>query len=141
MKTGKVQYAVREFPLESIHPQAFKAAEAALCAGEQGKYWEMHGQLFANQRALAPADLASYAQGLGLDQAKFVQCLEGGRHAPRVRGDLADGQRAGMTGTPTFFIGVADGKGAVKIVQTLRGAQPYAAFKSAIDNVLATAGR
>ncbi len=57
IKTGKLRYVIREFPLESIHPQAFKAAEAALCAGDQGKYWEMHDRLFANQRALAPDQL------------------------------------------------------------------------------------
>ena len=102
----------------------------------------MHARLFANQRALAPADLAAHAQALGLDQAAFAQCLESGRQATKVRRDLADGQKAGMTGTPTFFIGVVDGKGpSVKIVQTLKGAQPYAAFKTAIDGVLATAGR
>src|SRR5262245_32664588 len=111
---------MREFPLESIHPLAFKAAEAALCAGDQGKYWNMHTRLFANQRALAPADLAAHAQALGLDQAAFDQCLEGGRKAPIVRRDLADGQKAGITGTPTFLLGVVDGKGTVEIVPTIR---------------------
>ena len=121
---------------------AFKAAEAALCAADQGKYWEMHARALRNQRALASADLAAHAQALGLDQAVFAQCLEGGRHASRIRRDLADGQKAGITGTPTFLIGVVDGKGtSVKIVQTLKGAQPFATFKAAIDGALATAGR
>jgi protein-disulfide isomerase len=109
VKTGKVRYVTREFPLESIHPQAFKAAEAALCAGDQGKYWEMHARLFANQRALAPGQLASHAQAVGLDEGKFTQCLEGGTKSAKVRKDLADGAKAGVTGTPAFFIGVTDG--------------------------------
>ena len=131
----------REFPLESIHPQAFKAAEAALCAGDQGKYWEMHDRLFANQRALAPADLTAHAQALGLEAA-FTRCLDGGQKTAKIRRDLADGQKAGVTGTPSFFVGVVDGKGGpVKIVQTLKGAQAFPAFKAAIDSVLATGGR
>lgn len=135
VKTGKVRYVTREFPLESIHPQAFKAAEAALCAGDQGKYWEMHARLFANQRALAPADLASHAQAVGLDPAKFSQCLEGGTKVAKVRKDLADGAKAGVTGTPAFFIGVPDGAN-VKVARAIRGAHPFASFKEAIDAVL-----
>ena len=136
VKTGKVRYVTREFPLESIHPQAFKAAEAALCAGDQGKYWEMHARLFANQRALAPAELTAHAQAVGLDQTKFTQCLEGGTKAARVRKDLADGAKAGVSGTPAFFIGVADGAN-VKVTRTIKGAHPFASFKEAIDGVLA----
>lgn len=136
VKTGKLRYVTREFPLESIHPLAFKAAEAALCAGEQGKYWEMHARLFANQRALAAADLASHAQAVGLDQTNFTKCLEGGTKGAKVRKDLADGAKAGVTGTPAFFIGVADGAN-VKVTRTIKGAHPFASFKEAIDAVLA----
>ena len=136
VKTGKLRYVTREFPLESIHPQAFKASEAALCAGDQGKYWEMHARLFANQRALAPGQLASHAQAVGLDEAKFTQCLEGGTKGAKVRKDLADGAKAGVTGTPAFFIGVTDGAN-VKVTRTVKGAHPFAAFKEAIDSILA----
>ena len=92
IKTGKLKYVARDFPLESIHPLAFKAAEAAHCAGEQGKYWEMHSRLFENQRALSLKDLPQHAQALGLDAPKFQQCLESGKYASRIRKDLADGQ-------------------------------------------------
>ena len=136
VKTGKLRYVTREFPLDSIHPQAFRASDAALCAGDQGKYWEMHARLFANQRALAPGQLASHAQAVGLDEAKFGQCLEGGTKAAKVRKDLADGAKAGVTGTPAFFIGVADGAN-VKVTRTIKGAHPFASFKEAIDGVLA----
>lgn len=136
VKTGKVRYVTREFPLESIHPLAFKAAEAALCAGDQGKYWEMHARLFANQRALAPSDLTAHAQAVGLDQAKFTQCLDGGTKGAKVRRDLADGTKAGVNGTPAFFIGVADGD-SVKVTRTIKGAHPFASFKEALDGLLA----
>jgi protein-disulfide isomerase len=139
VKTGKLRYVTREFPLESIHPHAFKAAEAALCAGDQGKYWEMHGRLFANQRALAPGQIAAHAQAVGLDAAKFTQCLEEGTKVAKVRKDLADGAKAGVTGTPAFFLGVADGA-TVKVVRFIKGAQAFASFKEAIDTALAAQG-
>jgi protein-disulfide isomerase len=138
IKTGKLRYVAREFPLEAIHPQAFKASEAALCAGDQGKYWEMHARLFANQRSLAPAELPNHAQAIGLDGAKFTKCLEGGAKAAKVRKDLADGGRAGVTGTPAFFLGVADGS-TLKVMRMIRGAQPFASFKEAIESALAQA--
>lgn len=136
IKTGKLRYVIREFPLESIHPQAFKASEAALCAGDQGKYWEMHDRLFSNQRALAPDQLAAHAQAVGADEAKFSECLQRGVKAAKVRKDLDDGLKAGVTGTPAFFVGVADG-GTVKVARVVKGAVPFAAFKEAIDAVLA----
>lgn len=139
VKTGKIRYTVREFPLEQIHPHAFKAAEAALCAGEQDRYWEMHLRLFANQKALGPAELPGHARAAGLDEAAFTRCLQEGRHAERVRADLAEGARAGVRGTPMFFIGVADAAGVVKVARTLRGAVPYANFQAALDAVLAEA--
>lgn len=139
MKTGKLRYVVRDFPLESIHPHATKAAEASHCAGDQGKYWEMHDLLFANQRALGASDLPGHARTLGLDAKKFQDCLDGGAHAARVRRDLADGQKAGVRGTPTFFLGVIEGNGKVRVVQVLRGAQPATAFKTAIDAALSQA--
>ena len=136
IKTGKLRYVIREFPLESIHPQAFKASEAALCAGDQGKYWEMHDRLFSNQRALAPDQLAAHAQAVGADEAKFSECLQRGVKVAKVRKDLDDGLKAGVTGTPAFFVGVADG-GTVKVARVVKGAVPFAAFKEAIDAVLA----
>jgi protein-disulfide isomerase len=136
--TGKVKYVLREFPLESIHPLAFKASEAAQCAGEQGKYWEMHDRLFANQNALAATQLPGHAEAVGVDAGKFKSCLDSGKFAAKVRKDLGDAQKAGATGTPTFFLGRTDPNGKeVRSVRKLVGAQPYAAFKDAIDTLLA----
>ncbi len=128
----------RDWPIESLHPFAFKAAEAAQCAGEQGKYWEMHDRLFANQALLAPAELTKHAQAIALDATAFQQCLDSGKHAARIRKDLAEGQAAGVTGTPAFFVGwTVAGQATVKTVKDLRGAIPYAAFKQALDGLLA----
>ena len=136
--TGKLRYVVLDFPLESIHKNAFKAAEASRCAGGQGKFWEMFDQLFTHQQALSPTDLAGYAQTVGLNGHVFQACLESGTYAAAIRKDLAEGQKAGVTGTPAFFIGVADGKdGKIKVQRTLKGAQGYAAFQAALDGLLA----
>ncbi len=137
VNTGKLRYVLRNLPLESIHPDAFRAAEAAECAGDQGRYWQMHERLFANQQALGAADLVRYAQEAGADPAKFQQCLDAAPHTAKIRADLADAQAAGITGTPTFFIGVADGPGRVKALRRIQGAHPYPVFKAAIDGLLA----
>jgi protein-disulfide isomerase len=137
VETGKLRYVFRDFPIESIHPKAFKAAEAAKCAGEQGKYWEVHDRLFANQSALSPADLTGHARAVDLDVAKFEQCLESGRTGASIRQDLADAQKAGVRGTPSFFLGLTPPNGeGVKTLRMISGAQPYAAFKEAIDSLL-----
>ncbi len=129
----------RDFPLESIHRQAFKAAEASHCAGDQGKYWEMHDRLFANQKELARGDLSKHAQALKLDTAAFDQCLDSGKHATRIRLDQADAQMVKATGTPTFFLGLTDpGSPKIKAVTRLWGAQPYEAFKAAIEELLSS---
>lgn len=129
---------IRDFPLESIHKQAFKAHEAASCAGEQGKYLEMVTQLFANQKALELKDFPDHAKALGLDLSAFEQCLNSGRHAAEIRQDMADGSRAGVKGTPTFLLGFTQPNDSVKALTIIRGAQPYAQFKKAIDALLAS---
>jgi len=125
-----------DFPLESMHKFAFKAAEAARCAGEQGKFWEMHDRLFANQTSLEPAK--PHAEAIGLDVAKFEGCLSAGKYAEAVRKDAAEGAKAGVTGTPLFFLAYTDPTSSkVKTVVRLSGAQPYATFKAQIDQLLA----
>ncbi len=137
IKTGKVKYVVLDFPLESIHKTAFKAAEAARCAGDQGKFWEMHDRLFANQQTLAPTNLPQHAQALELDVPKFQQCLDSGKYVAVIRKDLAEGQQAGVTGTPGFFLGLTNPNDSkVKTLRVLKGAQPYPAFQAAIDDLL-----
>jgi|SRR3989344_4704172 len=132
--TGKVKFVLRDFPL-NFHQNAQKAAEAAECAGDQNKYWEMHDKLFEKGQSdgtgLNVADLKNYAKELGLNTATFDSCLDSNKYKTEVEKDFNDGQAAGVSGTPTFFIG-SDSKGYTKIV----GAQPYAVIKQAIEQEL-----
>ena len=125
-----------DFPL-TMHQFAQKASEAGLCAGDQGKFWEMHDKLFENARALGPDKLPAYAEELGLDMAKFKECLDSGKTAGDVKKRMAEGQKAGITGTPAFLLGFIEPDGKVKAVKKLSGAQPYTAFKAAIEELLA----
>lgn len=137
VKTGKVKYVFRNFPLESIHKQAFNAAEAAACAQAQGRYWEMHRRLFANQAQLMPDQLLSHGQALGLNAAAFQQCLSGSQFAARVRQDLNDGMQIGVTGTPAFFVGrTKPGEPGIQIAAVVSGAKPFASFKETLDRLL-----
>ncbi|MCH9648373.1 MAG: thioredoxin domain-containing protein [Deltaproteobacteria bacterium] len=99
-----VRVEFRHFPLEDIHPEARKASEAALCAGEQDLFWQMHDDLFQNQRALKPQQIQERADALGLESAAFEACLESGRHSPAVTADLEAGRKAGVGGTPSLFV-------------------------------------
>jgi len=137
VNTGKLKYVYRDFPIESIHPDAFKAHEAANCAGEQGKYWEMHDRLFQNQNQLGAAELPKHGEAIGLKAAEFEQCLKSGKQGTEIRRDMEDGQKAGVQGTPTFFLGLQepDGK-TIKVLRMIVGAQPYGQFKEAIDRAL-----
>jgi len=122
----KVRVVWKDFPLTQIHPQAFKAGEAGHCAADQGKFWEYHDRLFANQQLLQPADLKKHAADLGLDQAAFAECLDSSKYGERVRDGVAEGTRLGVNSTPTIYI---NGR-------LLSGAQPYEVFAAVIDEEL-----
>ncbi len=137
INTGKIKYVLRDFPIESIHKDAFKAAESARCAGEQGKYWEMHDRLFYNQSLLGTAELPKHAQAIGLSLSSFQQCLEGGKYAAQIRRDIEEGRSVGVNGTPSFFLGVKDSDSqSIKVLRMIVGAQPYGQFKQAIEEIL-----
>ncbi len=125
---GKVRLVFRHFPLP-FHEHAAKAAEAAACANEQGKFWDLHKQLFANQQKLGLEDLKAHAAVVGLDAAKFAECLDQGKMKATVDADQEAGKKVGVNGTPAFFInGVM-----------LSGAQPIAEFERVINQELAAA--
>ena len=132
---GKVRYVFRDFPLEQLHPHARKAAEAAHCAGEHGKYWEMHDLLFQNQQALETDQLRGYAGRLGLDTAAFSACLDSGKYASAVQQNLGDGAAAGVRGTPSFVIGRTRPDGSVEGL-LVSGARPVSEFRQEIDRLL-----
>ncbi|WP_242338802.1 MULTISPECIES: thioredoxin domain-containing protein [Anaeromyxobacter] len=126
----KIRLVYRDFPLP-MHARAPKAAEAAHCAEDQGKYWDMHEKLFGSGNKIDVPDLKRYAGELKLDQAKFDKCLDSGEKASIVEGHKKAGEEAGVSGTPAFFI---NGR-------MLSGAQPMDAFKKIIDEELASAGK
>jgi Na+:H+ antiporter, NhaA family len=99
-----IRFAFRHFPLSEVHPHARLAAEAAEAAAAQGRFWQMHEVLFANQQALMPTDLLTYAAAIGLDMGQFAADLEGHRYASVVREHFLSGLRSGVNGTPTFFV-------------------------------------
>lgn len=135
VRSGRIKYVFHDFPLESIHKEAFKAAEAAHCAGDQGQYWAMHDRLFADQKALSAADIPLHGRAIGLDAAKFARCLDEGKYAQKVRAAIADARKAGVRSTPTFFLGRAESGGVVKVLKTVRGAAPYEKFKEALEEL------
>ena len=116
----------KDFPLPN-HPEAPKAAEAARCAGDQGKYWEMHDRIFANQQAMGVPALKQHAAALKVDTAQFDQCLDSGKHAGAVAKDIKQGESLGVQSTPTMFV---NGRPVV-------GAQSYEYFVGVIDEELA----
>ncbi len=137
IETGKMKHAFMDFPLP-MHGQAMKAAEAGLCAGDQGKFWEMHDRLFANQNALAPEALLKHAEDLGLDMSKFKECLDSKKYAEGIKKEMVEGQKAGVTGTPAFYLGFVESDGKVKATKKISGAVPYANFKAVIDEMLSS---
>ncbi|HEU5401374.1 MAG TPA: thioredoxin domain-containing protein [Terriglobales bacterium] len=136
IQTGKLRYVVMQLPLAGIHKFAVIGSQEAECAGEQGKFWEMHDRLFANQQTID--QWKENAEALGLDVNRFKECLDTGRQTAQIRSDIAEAQKAGLTGTPAFFLAYTDEKNTtIKSVTRLVGAQPYSSFKAAIDRLLA----
>lgn len=131
VETGKVRLAYVNFPLPA-HKNAWPAAEAAMCAAAQNKFWEMHDRLFETQDQWGPSGAPlvifdSLATGLGLDIAHFNQCVTSQELKPTIQGDIDRAEQTGVEATPTFIIGS----------QVISGAQPPDVFRKAIDEALA----
>lgn len=138
IKTGRVRYGVSEFPVESLHPNAPVLSEAALCARDQGKYWEMRDQLMLSDgKSVEPEELTGLARSIGMSIPEFEMCLSSQAHAERIRANLAQRNHAGITGTPFFLMGRSDSieDGAMLVSVSLKGAQPYPIFKQSIEMV------
>ena len=123
---GKIRFVYKDFPLDSLHPQARAAAEAARCAGEQGKYWEFHDKVYAGEPDASAPTMQAYAKEVGLDAAAFETCRSSRKYQAQVQTDAAEGTKLGVNGTPGFFI---NGR-------FLSGAQPLEAFSNIIDEEL-----
>ena len=139
--TGKLKFVMRENPIPSLHRNAMNASLAALCAGDQGKYWEMHDIMFDNQKTLDVANLRDYAGKIGTNVTEFNDCLNSKKHEKRIAEDIRSGTNMGVSGTPGFVLGLTDSNDPDKAMLTvyIKGAQPLASFKQAIDGLLAEA--
>ena len=137
---GKVKLVFRDFPIQSIHPNALPASVAAECANEQGKFKDMHDMLFEKQNEWNNIETMSavslfikYAEQVELEKDDFESCISSGKYIDEIRNDLDDGRNYGVTGTPGFFIGNEE----IGFVE-LKGAQPFDSFKKVIDAQLET---
>ena len=136
IQTGKVRYVFVDYPIEQLHPDAFKAHEAANCAGAQGKYWEMHAQLFANPTREI-GQLVNQAQAIGVNTSSFRACMDSGKFSAPIRASVERMQQLGVDSTPMFLIGLTPAQGQpFKVAKVVKGALPFADFKTAIDAVL-----
>lgn len=134
IKTGKVKFVYRDFPLTSIHDMAQKYAEASECADEQEKFWQMHDKIFNEQEKLGSgtildftvSDVKRWAREVGLNGIKFDRCLDSGKYAGEVEKDFRDGDAAGIDGTPGTFINK----------QLIKGAVPFTQFQAVIESEL-----
>ena len=126
----KVRVVYRDYPL-SFHKNAEISAIGSECAEEQGKFWEIHGAMFANQQKLSAPDLIETAAGLGLNKEEFKACLDSGKYASQVADDIREGSAAGVSGTPAMFI---NGR-------FLSGAASFATVAKVIDDELQRKGR
>jgi protein-disulfide isomerase len=138
VQTGKVRYMYRDLPL-AMHTHAMAAARASHCAGEEGKYWEMHDALFVNHTDLAEPHLSELAGLLGLDAGKFSACLASDKFTSEIQASIAQADKLGLSATPAFVIGALDKEGnTVSIDKRIVGAVPYENFKTDLDGLLAS---
>jgi protein-disulfide isomerase len=139
--TGRLKFVMRENPIPRLHRNAMNASLAALCAKDQDKYWDMHDALFDNQRELGGDKLSILAAGIGLDPAEFGQCMETKKFQEQIMSDIASGARLGVRGTPAFVLGLTDpeDQGKANVTIFIKGAQPLASFRQAIDDLLESA--
>ena len=137
VQTGKIRYVFRDLPIDDNHPEAIRAHIAARCAGEQGKFWEMHNRLFSAPGTHKPADLTARATEAGLDLTAFQSCVDSGRPTADIRRVAAIATGFGAAGTPVFFIGMRDpATEQVRILHGITGAQPFETFRKTLDELL-----
>jgi protein-disulfide isomerase len=137
IQPGRIKYFFRDLPAPG-ETNAMLKARAARCAGEQGKFWELHDRLFATQSEPSGADMPSHAKALGLDVENFNACLISSRYADNIRLSIAGAKRIGIFGTPAFLIGtVSEDGNFMKVSKLLVGGESLDPIKKALDELLA----
>jgi len=132
---GTVRHVFVHYPIAQLHPDAYRSHEAAACANDQGKFWELHGKLFETPLKTVE-QLTGLAQTTGLDANSFRACLESGKHAKEVQASVERIAKMNVNGTPMFLVGRSSGN-SITIAKVIEGAQPFEAFKMAVDEVIA----
>ena len=141
VEPGRVRYVVIEFPAERNLPGSMTAANAALCAGDQGRYLEMRERIYTHPMSVDAAGMLAHGERIGLDMTAFTRCLETAAHEPAIRGHVALGRQLGVRGTPTFFLARATSDGEpLQFLRRITGAQPLDLFQREIDGLLQGAG-
>jgi protein-disulfide isomerase len=136
VNTGKVRHVFVHYPIAQLHPDAYRSHEAASCANDQGKFWDLHTKLFETPLKTVE-QLTAIAQDAGLDATAFRSCLESGKHAREVQASVERISKLNVNGTPMFLLGRTSGDSKVTVARVVEGAQPYEEFKKAVDEVLA----
>jgi len=131
--TGRLLVAFRNLPL-AIHPMARAAAEAAECASRQGRFWDAHDYLFADPSRIDQALLNGLPGALHLDHAAFQECVNG-KSTSDVTRDVDQATQFGISGTPSFFLGIVEGRGRLRVKKMFSGARPLTDFKEAINGL------
>ena len=137
VNSGKVRHVFLHYPIDQLHPDAYRSHEAASCAADQGKFWQFHTKLFETPLRTIE-QLVPVGQSVGLDPQALRACLESGKHSQEVKASVERIQKLGISGTPAFLIGrTTSGGGPIKINKVVEGAQPFSVFKTALDETLA----
>jgi protein-disulfide isomerase len=137
IETGKIRYVFKDFPIDSNHPMAIRAHEAAHCAMEQQRFWPLHMKLFSAPGTHTPDQLIARATEAGLDVTRFKACIASGRTDAAIKDSVSLAEQLSADGTPMFFIGTRDlATDRVHVVKVIDGAQPFSAFQQALDELI-----
>jgi protein-disulfide isomerase len=136
IRTGRIQYVFKDFPIAQLHPEAIRAHQATRCAAEQGKFWEMHTRMFSPAGTHTAEQLEAHATTAGVSLAPYRDCMASNRTVADVQASVETAVQLGANGTPSFFVGIRDPEtNRVRIVQALSGAQPFAEFEKVLTAV------
>ena len=135
VKTGRLRHVFIHLPINQLHPDAFRSHEGAACAGDQGKFWELHARLF-EKPARTRDDIVALAGSAGVDAAALGACMDSGKYSAAVRESVARMEKIGVDSTPMFLVGKTPAPGQpMQVLRAVSGAHPFEQFKEAIESV------